>query len=67
MSKLNIWDWIAFILLIIGGLNWGLVAFGYDAVSAIFGEMSTLSVIIYGLIGLSAIYMLVFMRKYARK
>ena len=47
---------IALILVIIGGLNWGLVGFfGYDLVAAIFGEMSTLSKIVYDLVGLSAL------------
>jgi uncharacterized membrane protein YuzA (DUF378 family) len=46
---------IAFILLVIGGLNWLLFAFGWNLVSTIFGAGSTLSDIIYILIGLSAI------------
>jgi hypothetical protein len=50
-------SWIAIILLIIGGLNWGLVGlFGFDLVAAIFGAMSMLSRIVYVLVGLSAIY-----------
>ena len=48
---------IAFILLIIGGLNWGLVGFfGFDLVAAIFGDMSMFSRVVYSLVGLSAIY-----------
>ena len=46
---------IAFVLLIIGGLNWLLVAFGFNLVSYLFG-MGTLTMIIYLLVGLSAIY-----------
>lgn len=46
---------VAFVLLIIGGLNWLLVAFGYNLVEMIFGGMG-LSMIIYILVGLSAIY-----------
>lgn len=46
---------IAFILLVIGGLNWLLVAFGWNLVSAIFGTGS-IAMVIYILIGLSAIY-----------
>ncbi len=42
----------------IGGLNWGLVGlFDYDLVAAIFGTMSTLSRIIYSLVGLGAVYL----------
>ena len=52
-------SWIAFILLIIGGLNWGLIGLiKLDLVSNIFGEGTTLSRIIYLLVGVSAIYML---------
>ena len=47
---------VAFILLVIGGLNWLLFAFGWNLVSTIFGAGSTLSGAIYVLIGLSAIF-----------
>jgi len=55
MKTINL---IAFILVIVGGLNWGLVgAFSFDLVAAIFGEMSAVSRIIYVLVGLSALYL----------
>lgn len=57
---------VAGILLIIGGLNWGLVGLvNLDAVKAIFGSIPILSQIIYILVGLSALYMLyaMFMKK----
>jgi uncharacterized membrane protein YuzA (DUF378 family) len=45
------------ILLVVGGLNWGLVGlFGFDLVAALFGEMSVMSRIVYALVGLSAVY-----------
>jgi uncharacterized membrane protein YuzA (DUF378 family) len=47
---------IAFVLLVIGGLNWLLFAFGWNLVSTIFGAGSGLSMAIYILIGLSAIW-----------
>jgi uncharacterized membrane protein YuzA (DUF378 family) len=47
---------IAFVLLVIGGINWLLFAFGWNLVSVIFGAGGTLSMIVYILIGLSAIY-----------
>lgn len=50
-------DNITAMLLIIGGLNWGLVgAANFDLVAALFGEMSPLSRIVYVLVGLSALY-----------
>lgn len=57
MDRLNSLDWVALILLIIGGLNWGLIGlFGFNLVDAIFGATSTLGRIIYILVGLSAAY-----------
>ena len=59
MSKLNSLQWVALILIIVGGLNWGLVGlFDFDLVAAIFGMMSALSRVVYILVGLSAIYTL---------
>ena len=59
MPKLNSLQCIALILIIVGGLNWGLVGlFDFDLVAAIFGMMSALSRIVYILVGLSAIYIL---------
>jgi len=59
MRKMNALDWIAVILVIVGGLNWGLVGFfNFDLVAAIFGDMSLLSRIVYGLVGLAALYMI---------
>ena len=47
-------------LLIVGGLNWGLVALlDFDLVAALFGEMTLLSRIVYGLVGVSALFQLV--------
>ncbi len=52
--------WIAFILVIVGALNWGLVgAFNFDLVATIFGSMTTISRIVYVLVGLGALYMLI--------
>lgn len=54
-------DWIALILAIIGGLNWGLVgAFNFDLVAAIFGAGSAISRIVYILVGLAALYLIFF-------
>ena len=54
---------VTFILLVIGGLNWLLVAFGYNLVDSVFGSGSTLAVVIYILVGLSAIYEIVTHKK----
>ncbi|OGB74317.1 hypothetical protein A2V68_00990 [candidate division Kazan bacterium RBG_13_50_9] len=54
---MNWLGWLVFILLVIGGLNWGLVGlFGIDVVAAILGEMSTAARVVYTLVGLAALY-----------
>lgn len=46
----------AYVLTIVGALNWGLVGlFGFNLVAQIFGDMTIMSRIIYSLVGLSAI------------
>jgi uncharacterized membrane protein YuzA (DUF378 family) len=60
MKKMSWLDWVAFILVIVGALNWGLVGFfNWDLVAAIFGDMSTVSRIVYDLVGIAALYMIV--------
>jgi uncharacterized membrane protein YuzA (DUF378 family) len=58
MRSLNL---LAAILVIVGGLNWGLVAIAeFDLVAWIFGEefgtTNAASRIVYGLVGLAAVY-----------
>lgn len=68
MSKLNGLDWVAVILVIVGGLNWGLVGlFKFDLVATLFGDMSALSRVVYALVGLSALYMLGMVSKLVKK
>jgi len=51
---------LTLILLIVGGLNWGLVGlFNFDLVAALFGEMSMLSRLVYSLVGVSALWQLI--------
>ena len=48
---------VTLILVIVGGLNWGLVGlFDFDLVATLFGEMSSLSRIVYILVGASALW-----------
>jgi uncharacterized protein len=58
MKKL---DLLAAVLLIVGGLNWGLVSIAeFDLVATVFGlefgETNAASRVVYGLVGLSAVY-----------
>jgi uncharacterized membrane protein YuzA (DUF378 family) len=50
-------DTIAAILLVVGGLNWGLVGlFNFDLVAALFGDGAMLARLVYILVGLGAVY-----------
>lgn len=50
-------DKIALLLMVIGAINWGLIAlFEFDLVAALFGEMSVISRIVYGLVGISGLW-----------
>jgi uncharacterized protein len=64
MKKLDV---LAAILVVVGALNWGLVAVArFDLVATIFGmkfgEVSALSAIVYGLVGLAGLYQAVSFR-----
>lgn len=53
----NTMDMVAKILVLIGGLNWGLVGLlNMDLVEMIFGFMPSLVTAVYALVGLSALY-----------
>jgi hypothetical protein len=61
-------DIVAAVLVVVGALNWGAVAIArVDLVAALFGmrfgEVSPLSAIVYGLVGLAAIYQAVFWKR----
>jgi uncharacterized membrane protein YuzA (DUF378 family) len=58
---MNPLDVLARLLLVVGGLNWGLVAIAkFDLVAALvgldFGETNAASRVVYGLVGLAAVY-----------
>jgi len=58
MAK-NAVDWIALILLVIGGLNWGLVGLlDLNFVEKLFGTMPIVLTIVYTLVGVSALWTL---------
>ena len=53
-------NWIAFVILLIGGINWGLVGiFNFNLVEWIFGGMNVGSIIVYILVLLSAIWLII--------
>lgn len=61
---MRILNLVTLVLIIIGGLNWGLVGIaGIDLVAEIFGAGSTPGRVVYILIGLSAVWQLILLIK----
>lgn len=60
--KKTVLDWIALVLVIVGGLNWGLFAINpsLDLVALLFGGYSIVARVVYGLVGLAALYTIYF-------
>ena len=61
-------DVIAAVLVVVGALNWGLVAVArFDLVAALFGmgfgEVSPLTAVVYGLVGLAGVYQALFLNR----
>ncbi len=58
--KFNWFDWVVMILIIVGGLNWGLIGFfNYDLVAGLFGAGDMEAIvprIVYAVVGLAALY-----------
>ncbi len=48
---------VAMVLLLIGGINWGLVgAFNYNVVTTLLGDGTTMTRAVYAIVGLCALY-----------
>ena len=63
---MKVFNYIVLTLVIVGALNWLLVGlFTFNLVDSIFGELSALSRIIYGLVGLAGIWSIAFYSKVA--
>jgi len=68
MKKLNSYDWIALVLVIIGAVNWGFLGLlNLNLVSTIFGNASLLSRIVYDLVGLAGIYLIFAVGMFVKK
>lgn len=52
-------DYLALTLGTVGALNWGLIGFfRFNLVAFLFGDMTTISRIVYGIIGIAGIYLI---------
>lgn len=57
-------DWVAFVLTIVGGLNWGLNAFlNLNLVTALFSSVPIVGQVVYALVALSALYLVYWLFK----
>lgn len=55
--KMNVLDWIALVLLVIGGINWGIIGVaGLNLVTMLLGGVPLLERLVYVLVGLSGLY-----------
>lgn len=56
MAQMKWYDSLAYFLLVVGGLNWGLTLFNFNLVDWIFGAGAVLGQVVYGLVGIAALY-----------
>jgi len=58
--KMNFLDWIALILVLIGGINWGLIGFlGFNLVDFLSMNNFLIKTIIYDMVGVASVYSIV--------
>ena len=61
-------DIVVAVLLVVGGLNWGLVGiFDFNLVAGIFGQASLLSRLVYAVVGLCALYQVIQLRSIQKR
>lgn len=67
-SALSGLDWAAMALMIIGGINWGLIgAFDFNLVAALFGEQTPVSRFVYAVVGIASLYGIYLLSKLASR
>jgi len=64
--KLTWLDTGALVLVIVGGLNWGLAVFNFNLVNQLLGGVPILETIVYGVVGLAAIYVAMMVPKLSK-
>lgn len=58
MKGMSVVEWVVMVLVVVGGINWGLVgAFDFNLVAMIFKSMPVVARVVYVLVGLAAVYM----------
>lgn len=56
MHQMSNVDWVAYVLVVIGALNWGLAVFGVNVVAWL--SIGWLITLVYALVGLSGLWMI---------
>ena len=65
---MKLFDVLAAVLLVIGGLNWGLFGlFDLDLVAASTGSATSLAKLVYAAVGLAALYQVISLRSIQRR
>lgn len=65
---MKLFDILAAVLLVIGGLNWGLYGlFDVNLVASLTGQASALSQVVYVAVGLAAVYQVIGLRSIQRR
>jgi len=67
MDTKKVLDIVALALVIVGGLNWGLTAFSMNLVDMLFGVGSMISMVIYVLVALAALYTITILLEKTKK
>lgn len=64
---MNTWskiDWAAMLLLVAGGINWGVIGVAdVDLFASVFGKDSDITLLAYVLVGLAAIYVALMVKR----
>ena len=64
MADRSVLDWVALVLVVVGGLNWGLVgAANMNLVNMLLGSLPMVEKVVYILVGLSALYTVYYLFK----
>lgn len=67
-TRFSALDWAAMVLMIVGGINWGLIgAFEFDLVAALFGQMTGWSRLVYAVVGIASLYGIYLLSKMAAR
>lgn len=50
-------EWVVYVLVVVGAVNWGLAAWGYNIVDSLLGAGSMVAKVVYTLVALAGLYL----------